>query len=111
MSLGLFTGKTFAMPLPSRRKDEDRSAFVSRCMGNSVTNKEFPDQKQRAAVCNSRASREQINLTEEEKVALSTALPVGNKGGPLGKVPKKKKRPKDKFRLVNDDEVGSSVTG
>ena len=50
-------------------------------------------------------------FTDDEIRVLADALPIGNKGGPLGKVPKKKKRPKDKFRLVNDDEAGSSVTG
>ncbi len=32
----------------SGEKEED---FISRCMGDSTMNSEFPDQKQRAAVC------------------------------------------------------------
>ena len=39
------------MPLPSKNKGESRPDFVSRCMGDSVMNKEFPDEKQRASVC------------------------------------------------------------
>jgi len=39
------------MPIPHPRPDESEKDFVSRCMGNEVMLKEFPDQKQRAAVC------------------------------------------------------------
>jgi hypothetical protein len=39
------------MPLPTPGKDEEKDGFVSRCMGDEVMNKEFSDQKQRAAVC------------------------------------------------------------
>lgn len=102
------------MPLPNRKKGEKKSDFVSRCMGNSKVNSEFPDQKQRAAVCNSRASRGQPDFTEAELEALATALPIGTRGKPLTinlEKQKKFKRKKDKFRKVGDDEVGSSVTG
>jgi len=97
------------MPLPRRNKGENKSDFVSRCMGDSKVKSEFPNQKQRVAVCQSRASIEP--MSNEEEKALADAIPFGNKGGPLGKVPKKKKHKKDKYRLVNDDEAGSSVTG
>jgi len=39
------------MPIPNPNKGEKRKKFIGRCMGNSVMLKEFPDQKQRAAVC------------------------------------------------------------
>jgi len=39
------------MPLPKPRKGEERDAFISRCIGNDLMNKEYPDNKQRAAVC------------------------------------------------------------
>jgi len=39
------------MPLPKPRKGEERDAFISRCMGDDLMNKEYPDNKQRAAVC------------------------------------------------------------
>lgn len=41
------------MPLPKPNKDEPRKDFNSRCMGNSVMNKEYPNQDQRFAICNS----------------------------------------------------------
>lgn len=39
------------MPLPNPSPQEDRKDFVSRCMASPVMNKEYPDNKQRAAVC------------------------------------------------------------
>lgn len=40
------------MPIPTpNKKTETKSEFVSRCMGDSTMNKEFPDQSQRAAIC------------------------------------------------------------
>ncbi len=39
------------MPLPSKKGKESQSDFVSRCMSDPVMNKEFPKDKQRAAVC------------------------------------------------------------
>jgi hypothetical protein len=39
------------MPIPKPEKDEDKQKFVSRCMGDSVMKKEYPDTKQRVAIC------------------------------------------------------------
>lgn len=39
------------MPIPKPHKDEDKKAFVSRCMGDDVMKKEYPDTKQRVAIC------------------------------------------------------------
>lgn len=39
------------MPLPKPNKNEKEKEFISRCMSSETMNKEFPDQKQRAAVC------------------------------------------------------------
>lgn len=43
------------MPIPSRDKDEDRKSFVARCMSDDKMKSEYPDPKQRTAVCMSRA--------------------------------------------------------
>jgi hypothetical protein len=40
------------MPLPDEQKGESKKDFLERCMGNSTTNKDFPENKQRYAVCN-----------------------------------------------------------
>lgn len=39
------------MPLPTPNKKEKRSDFISRCMSSDIINKDFKDQKQKAAVC------------------------------------------------------------
>lgn len=39
------------MPLPKRGEKEERSEFMSRCMSDEKTQKEFPDSQQRAAYC------------------------------------------------------------
>lgn len=39
------------MPLPTPKKDEEESNFISRCMSNDTMKDEFPDQKKRNAVC------------------------------------------------------------
>ena len=39
------------MPIPSPKRGESEDDFVSRCMGNDVMVEDFPDQKQRVAVC------------------------------------------------------------
>lgn len=42
------------MPIPSPHPNEKENKFISRCMGDSVMNKEYPDVKQRSAICYSR---------------------------------------------------------
>lgn len=39
------------MPLPKPSKKETEQEFIGRCMGDDMMNKDFKDQKQRAAVC------------------------------------------------------------
>jgi len=39
------------MPIPSPRKGESEDDFVSRCVGDTSVKEDFPDQKQRLAVC------------------------------------------------------------
>ena len=44
------------MPIPSKRKGEDSSSFMGRCMGDEMMKKDYPDNKQRVAVCMSKAT-------------------------------------------------------
>ena len=44
------------MPIPQRKKDESKENFLSRCMSDEVMKKEYPDNKQRVAVCMSKSS-------------------------------------------------------
>lgn len=39
------------MPLPNPKKSEKQGDFISRCAGNETMNKDFPNTKQRIAVC------------------------------------------------------------
>lgn len=40
------------MPLAKPKKsDQDKQSFISRCMSDEKTKKEFPDQKQHLAYC------------------------------------------------------------
>lgn len=39
------------MPIPQPTPGESRDEFISRCMGDSVMNTDFPEQDQRYAVC------------------------------------------------------------
>lgn len=39
------------MPLPSKDSGEKKTKFMSRCVSDAVMRKEFPDIKQRIAVC------------------------------------------------------------
>jgi len=46
------------MPIPKPNKNESQKNFLSRCMSDSLMNKEYPDKSQRYTICNqqSRAS-------------------------------------------------------
>ena len=61
------------MPIPSPKGKEKQSDFVSRCMGDGTMNKEFPEQKQRAAVCynkwkSAKASADIVISTSDEEI-------------------------------------------
>lgn len=39
------------MPLPTPTPEEEKNAFIARCMSDAKTQEEFPDAQQRIAVC------------------------------------------------------------
>jgi len=43
------------MPIPKREKQEKVKKFISRCMDDSVMKEEYPNIKQRFAICKSNA--------------------------------------------------------
>ena len=69
------------MPIPSPSKGEDQNSFISRCMGDGVMGKEFPDQKQRSAVCYSKW-KEQVNpmIVENKKLKFDCPFSVVTEG-------------------------------
>lgn len=58
------------MPLPSPKKSQTKSTFISQCIGNDTMNKEFPDQKQRIATC--------YSLWERKKSKANLVISLGN---------------------------------
>jgi len=64
------------MPLPTPRAGETEQDFVSRCMGDETTNSEFPEQEQRAAVCQRIWDETQVN-TSDDMGAVSTETSTG----------------------------------
>jgi hypothetical protein len=56
---------TKSMPEPGEKETQEE--FVGRCMGNSVMNTDYPDQKQRAAVCYSQWRKKHPGSEKPEK--------------------------------------------
>lgn len=56
------------MPIPSPRKLEKKTDFISRCMGDKVMNKEY-EQDQRYAIC--------LNKWKDKKKAAVYAFSMG----------------------------------
>jgi hypothetical protein len=52
------------MPLPTKKKSETEQEFVSRCLADDMVQKDYKDQKQRAAVCYSQFKRRMKNKGE-----------------------------------------------
>ena len=52
------------MPLPKPTSTETPQEFLDRCMADSKTNEEFPDNDQRFAVCNGQLKKRDIELLE-----------------------------------------------
>lgn len=44
------------MPIPSRKENEDKTSFMSRCMSDNTMSKEYPNSDQRVAICMSKAT-------------------------------------------------------
>ena len=52
------------MPLPKPEKNEDKQKFVARCMSDKTMKTEYPDAKQRTAVCLSQSAKITSSLIE-----------------------------------------------
>jgi len=62
------------MPIPNPKGNENKQSFVSRCMEDSVMKKEYPDEKQRVAVCLSKTKRSKSNLLSDVLEVLGLSL-------------------------------------
>ena len=52
------------MPLPKKNKDQDPKQFISNCMGTPSMKKEYPDQKQRVAICINQSKADIMSQTD-----------------------------------------------
>lgn len=68
------------MPIPRPEKGEKDQHFISRCMGDSVMLKEYPDQKQRAGVCYTQLRRSRGSESTDSQS--STDQPSANQDEP-----------------------------
>jgi hypothetical protein len=53
------------MPIPKRKQGEPKNDFVGRCMGNETMKKDYPDQKQRVAICLGQTRTKSSSILEE----------------------------------------------
>lgn len=63
------------MPIPKMNSDEDKNKFVGRCMSNETMKKEYPDAKQRVAICLSQTKKDNASIIEQmhDELLASTA--------------------------------------
>ncbi len=77
------------MPLPKPKKGEKHDDWMDRCMGDGVMLSEFPDEKQRAAVCQQQWDDKDKKSGEPEGIELRQIAPLelriedGDKGKKL----------------------------
>lgn len=62
------------MPIPSRKQNEDQQKFVSRCMGNESMKKEYPDSKQRVAICLGQTRKSKSSIFDQALEILGFSL-------------------------------------
>lgn len=65
------------MPIPQPEKNEDDKKFVARCMSNETMKKEYPDSKQRVAVCISQTKRKSKGIFSQVLDILGFSLEYG----------------------------------
>lgn len=53
------------MPIPSPKPNQDKNDFMQKCMSNETMKKEYPDSKQRTAICISQTKKSKSDLIEE----------------------------------------------
>jgi len=102
------------MPLPEPRLTEERNDFVSRCASDEETLKEFPDAKQRIAVCTSIYDRDK-KLDKHSNAEVSQTVEKGLKKKleehreKVGKDPRKQTTLR-KLKIVYNRGIGAYRT-
>ena len=67
------------MPLPNPTQSETKNDFISRCAADDKAVEEFPDQKQRIAVCQSIWSRTELAESNSDRVSKTVEKSLQNK--------------------------------
>lgn len=52
------------MPIPNRTPEEEKSDFIARCMSDDIMMNEYPDVKQRLAICQIYSSQRMSSKSE-----------------------------------------------
>jgi hypothetical protein len=54
------------MPIPEKKDNEEKNKFLNRCMSNETMKKDYPDTKQRVAICLSQTrKKDKASLVEQ----------------------------------------------
>ena len=71
------------MPIPSPEGSKDKKTFIAKCMDSEVMKKEYPDPKQRSAICFSKwgKSKGMIEIDFSDKIR--RLKDKGNKSGDI----------------------------
>ena len=62
------------MPIPSKKDNEDKQKFVQRCMSDEVMKKDYPDTKQRVAICLGQTKKSKSSLLDQVLEILGFSL-------------------------------------
>ena len=98
------------MPIPKPKDNESQDEFIARCMGDELMNSEYPDNSQRAAICNSQwrgksmdksweeffvEGIQKTKQTKEERKAISVELKEDKEGSFVARIATLNVRDKD----------------
>ncbi len=93
------------MPLPKPKKNEEKDKWLDRCMGEQIMNDDYPDNKQRYAVCNSLWEQKKDSFEDKE-------MEENKKKGRKIKIPDDYERryvPAEELRIQEEDGIKKLV--
>ena len=61
------------MPIPKKHENEDKTKFVSRCMSTEIMKEDYPDAKQRVAVCLGQTKVKSLLESVDDKIFMDKA--------------------------------------
>jgi hypothetical protein len=95
------------MPIPSRRKGEEKGKFISRCISDVSKKDPNRPKDQIIAICNTKAD---VSLSDQEMDAIAELWSQAVKQITDLSPPLKKKK-KDKYRITKKDGSGTDTDG